>query len=284
MTRRLAWLSLCAVVALAAPPRAQQPTFSSRLETVRVDVAVTRRGMPVQGLTAADFEVLDNGVRQDVQLIVSDEIPIDLVMALDISGSVTGERLEHLRSGSQAALAALTQEDRAALLTFNQQVSLRVPLTGGTAAIAAALDRETFPGDTSMIDAAYAALAHADAGRGRGLAIVLSDGVDTASWLTAGAVVETARRMDAVLFGISAGPRRVAALGALADATGGDVIRIASTAELSVALRSLIDSFRQRYLLSFVPQGVARSGWHTLEVRAKRRGLAVKTRAGYFGS
>ncbi|HEX6324658.1 MAG TPA: VWA domain-containing protein [Vicinamibacterales bacterium] len=284
MTRSPAWPSLCAAVALAAPPAAQQATFSSRLEAVRVDVAVTERGRPVAGLGADDFELFDNGVRQTVQLIVSDEIPIDLVMALDISDSVTGERLEHLRRGSQAALDALTQEDRAALLTFTQRVMLRVPLTGDTAAIAAALDRESLPGTTSMIDAAYAALAHADAGRGRGLAIVLSDGVDTASWLTADSVVETARRMDAVLFGISAGTRRAAALGELADATGGDVIRIASTAELSVALRSLIDSFRQRYLLSFVPQGVARGGWHRLDVRAKRRGLSVKARAGYFGS
>ena len=282
MRRIMAGLAACAAIALAAAPAAQQPTFTSRMEAVRVDVAVTQRGRPVQGLTAADFDVFDNGVRQTVQLIVTDEIPIDLVLALDMSGSVTGERLEHLRSASQVALGALAQDDRAALITFGHRVSLRVPLTGDRPAITAALDEDFFPGNTAMIDAAYAALVHADSGRGRGLAIVLSDGVDTASWLTAASVTETARRLDAVLFGIATGGPRRSTLDDLAGASGGDVLRIESTAELTSALQTLLEAFRQRYLLSFVPQGVARGGWHKLEVRARRRGLDVKARAGYF--
>ena len=267
---------------LAASP--QQAMFSSRLEAVRVDVSVTRDGAPVRGLTAGDFEILDNGVRQEVQLVAAEEIPIDLVLALDMSGSVTGERLQHLRNASQVALKGLTKADRCALLTFNHRLSLRVPLTGDMSAISNALAGDFDPGNTSMIDAAYAALAHADSGRGRGLAIVLSDGVDTASWLTAESVMETARRVDAVLFGISTDAPRETPLEDLADASGGDLIRIESTKQLTSTLTSLLDAFRQRYLLSFVPQNVTRGGWHKLDVRTKRRGLTVKARTGYFGS
>lgn len=262
----------------------QQPTFSSRAEAVRVDVSVTERGRPVRGLTAADFDIFDNGVRQRIELLVSEDIPIDLVMALDMSISVTGERLEHLRKASRVAVQALAREDRAALITFSQRAWLRVPLNGDRHAIDAALNRAVSPGGTSMIDATYAALAHADSGRGRALAIVLSDGVDTASWLTAELVSEAAKRMDAVLFGVSTHARDRTVLEGLAAATGGDVIRLESTAQLATAIGSLIDAFRQRYVLSFVPQSVARSGWHKLEVRTKRRGTAVKARAGYFGS
>lgn len=269
----------------AAPSAAsQQATFSSRLEAVRVDVSVTRRGVPVSGLTAADFEILDNGVRQEVQLVAADAVPIDLVMALDVSGSVTGERLEHLLDASEAALGALGRDDRAALLTFNHRVAVRTPLTADLASIGMVLVEEPELGETSMIDAAYAALVHADAGRGRGMAIVLSDGVDTMSWLTAASVIETATRADAVLYGVSADAAPARVLEDLADASGGDLIRLPSAAQLSDALRRIVETFRQRYLLSYVPRGVPRAGWHTLTVRARGSGLAVKARAGYFGS
>ncbi|MEX2272899.1 MAG: VWA domain-containing protein [Vicinamibacterales bacterium] len=263
---------------------AQRATFTSRLEAVRVDVSVTQRNRPVPGLTAADFEIFDNGVRQQVELVATDELPLDLVLALDMSGSVTGARFEHLRGASRAALAALTAGDKAGLITFSARVSLPAPLTSDLDRIRETRDLPDEQGTTSMIDAAYTALAHADAGSGRALAIVLSDGVDTSSWLTADSVVETAKRLDVVLFGISTGAPRRTPLEALADASGGDLIRIESTAQLSATLEQLIRAFRQRYLLSFVPQHVARGGWHKIEVRMKRRGLNAKARLGYFGS
>lgn len=285
MTRaRMALAAACAA-AIAAPVAAtQQATFSSRLEAVRVDVAVTERGRAVQGLTASDFEIFDNGVRQEVALVATDELPLDLVLALDVSGSVEGERFAHLHDASIAALKTLRADDKAALVTFTQRVALPVPLADAAAGLAAAIDESPNIGKTSMIDAAYAALAHADTGSGRALVIVLSDGVDTASWLTAGSVIETARRLDVVLFGISAGAPRRTPLEDLAGASGGELIRVESTREMSSAVTSLVDAFRRRYLLSFVPRGVPRTGWHTLDVRAKRRGLRVTARAGYFGS
>lgn len=277
--------SALALAAGVAPSLdAQRATFSSRLEAVRVDVSATERGRPVRGLTAADFEVFDNGVRQSVNLVATDELPLDLVLALDVSGSVTGERLDHLRAASAAALAELKSGDKAALVTFGHRVSLPVALTADVAAIRDSLDASDDRQRTSMIDAAFAALAHADSGSGRALAIVLSDGVDTASWLTAASVIETARRLDVVLFGIAAGAPKGTPLEAIADASGGDLIRIESTKQLGGALKSLLSAFRQRYLLSFVPEKVARGGWHTLDVRVKRRGVAVKAREGYFGS
>ena len=269
---------------LDSGPAAQRATFSSRLEAVRVDVSVTERNRPVLGLTAADFEIFDNGVRQQIGLIATDDLPVDLVLALDVSGSVTGDRIDHLRAASKAALSALETGDKAALITFSHRVAMPAPLTAEIHLIQDRIGAADEWGSTSMIDAAYAALAHADAGTGRALAIVLSDGVDTSSWLTAASVVETAKRLDVVLFGISTGAPRRGPLEDLADASGGDLIRLESTAELSATLEYLIRAFRQRYLLSFVPQQVARGGWHTLEVRMKRRGLAAKARAGYFGS
>ena len=263
---------------------AQQATFSSRAEAVRVDVSVTQRGRPVAGLTAHDFEVFDNGVRQELLLVDTEDIPVDLVMALDTSGSVSGDRLDDLRDASQAALGFLMPRDRAGLLTFSHEVTQQSPLTADFAALRRALDVPLDSGRTALVDAAYAALAQADGGTGRALAIMFSDGVDTASWLRAEDVIETAKRLDVVMFGISTGAPKRNVLDDLADASGGDLIRIESTRELTVTLQKLMTEFRQRYLLSFTPQGVERGGWHKLEVRVKRRGHAVKARAGYFSS
>lgn len=275
-----------AVCLLTVPPTgAQRPTFSSRAEVVRIDVAATSRGRPVAGLTAEDFEVFDNGVRQTIQVVDTEAVPVDLVMALDTSGSVTGERLADLRSASQTLLGFLTPRDRAGVLTFNYEVVVRSALSADLEAVRDVLDMPINAGNrTALIDAAYAALVLADGGAGRALAIVLSDGVDTASWLRAADVVETARRLDVVLFGVSTGAPTRNALDDLADASGGELIRIESTRELTGALERLMRDFRQRYLLSYTPEGVPPGGWHTLDVRAKRRGVNVKARSGYFSS
>jgi Ca-activated chloride channel family protein len=277
-------LAIAAILCAAIAPGilAQQATFSSGTEAVRVDVSVLQRGRPVAGLQASDFEVFDNGVRQSVTLVDTEDVPVDLVMALDASGSVTGDRIDELREASQTALGFLTARDRAALVTFSEEVTLRTPLTADFDALRAALELPINSGRTALVDAAYASLLHADGGAGRALAIVFSDGVDTASWLRAADVIETAKRLDVVLFGISAGAPKRNVLDDLADASGGDLIRIESTREMTAALQKLMHEFRQRYLLSFTPDGVARGGWHTLEVRVKRRGLTVKARAGYF--
>jgi VWFA-related protein len=277
-------MAAAAMLVWAAALSAQQATFSSRVEAVRVDVSVTSRGRPVAGLTAADFEVFDNGVRQKVSLVDVEQVPIDLVMALDVSGSVTGDRLDDLRGAAQTALGLLTPEDHAGLLFFNHEITLASGLTGDFAAVRRALDVGFEQGRTALVDAAYAALVQADAGTGRALTIVFSDGVETASWLRAPDVIETGKRLDVVMFGISTGAPKRTVLDDLADASGGDLIRIESTKELTPTLRTLMEQLRQRYLLTYVPEGVARGGWHRLEVRMKRRGLAVKSRAGYFGS
>src|SRR4051794_19262172 len=78
----------------------QNATFSAKVESVRVDVLVTDKGQPVHGLSAADFEILDEGVPQHVDLVSFDEIPLNVIFALDMSSSVAGERLDHLRAAS----------------------------------------------------------------------------------------------------------------------------------------------------------------------------------------
>src|SRR5262245_53707872 len=91
MTLRLpALLGLCA---LAGWPL-QQATFSSRTDIVRIDVLVSQNRRPIAGLTRGDFEVFDQGVRQQIDFVSYEEMPLNVVMAMDMSGSMSAERLD----------------------------------------------------------------------------------------------------------------------------------------------------------------------------------------------
>ncbi len=282
--RRLAWAAVaCALASIVPAAQSQLPTFSSRVEAVRVDVLVTDGGKPVRGLRAADFEVLDNGVRQTVDFVSAEQLPLNVVFTFDLSGSIVGERLANLREASHAVLDGLKADDQAALVTFNSAVLVGPGLTRDVRLVKAAIDRAEPTGNTSLVDASFAGLMLAEADVGRGLVIVFSDGVDTASWLGPKAALDVAKRSDAVVYAVSAGLNsRAEFLGDLTDQTGGRLFTIESTRDLSGVFLEVLDEFRQRYLLSYSPAGVSPGGWHPLTVRVKGRNATVRARPGYL--
>jgi len=284
MKQRVAALT-AAVSLCVLDGAAQQPSFSTTIEAVRVDALVTEHGQPVRGLRASDFEILDNGVPQQIDLVNFEQMPLNIILTLDMSDSVAGERLEHLRSASRSALATLDRSDQAALVTFNQAVSLGAPLTSDIAAVGLAIDRASGSGETSLVDGVFAGMMVGQSDVGRALLIVFSDGVDTSSWLQPDAVLDAAKRSDVVAYAVSVQSRlKTEFLRDLASLTGGRLFEIEKTADLEVTFRAIVEEFRHRYLLSYTPRGVAKDGWHRLDVRVKRRGAAIKARPGYLRS
>jgi len=288
MTRPMPWAmaTLGLVVALGAWPVARsdrQATFRSGTEAVRVDVLVTERGRPVRGLTPADFEVLDSGVPQQVDYAAFEEIPLNVVFVLDMSVSVSGERLGHLQEAGAAVLEGLKAGDQAALVTFDHAVVLRAPLTGDRGRVREALLGPPSAGMTSLIDATYAGMIVAESDVGRGLVLVFSDGLDVSSWLRPDLVREVARRSNAVVYGVVVrSPARPEFLSEIGRLSGGDVFEVESTRNLHQTFARVLDEFRHRYLVSYQPRGVPRGGWHPLEVRVKKAGASVKARPGYL--
>ncbi len=279
------WSMFCMlfVAVGAASLTAQLPTFSVKTEEVRVDVLVTDRGKPVRGLSADDFEILDNGERQQVNYASLEKLPINATLALDMSASVAGERLDNLRSAGHALLDGLRTDDRAALVTFSHIITLDSKLTTDIKSVKAALDAAQPQGETSVIDASYAGLIVAESNSGRPLLIIFSDGLDTTSWLTSEAVIDTAKRTETVVYAVSAG--RVPNMTFLRDLskyTGGSLFEVESTKNLRATFVSILDEFRQRYLVTYSPGGVPRAGWHRLEVRVKGRKYGIKARPGYL--
>ena len=257
--------------------------FSTRVESVRVDALVSESGKVVQGLRPEDFEISDNGVPQQVDLVSFEQIPLNVVLALDMSDSVAGERLAQLQDAGGAVLAGLTKDDQAALVTFSNVVSLAAPLSGRLADVRRALDDAYGFGETSLVDGVYAAMMVGESDVGRALLMTFSDGLDTASWLTADAVLESARRSDAVAYSAAIGDGASSTfLRELSSLTGGTLYKIDSTRDLRATFLRILDEFRHRYLISYTPRGVPQNGWHRLDVKLKNRRATIKARPGYL--
>ena len=267
MTRLSLACALVAMVVAVTP--AQQATFSSRAFVVRVDVLATEKGIPVSGLTAADFELLDNDVPQSIDMIDTQELPVNAVLALDTSESTSGGRLVDLVGAADALLGDLRPAESAAITTFSQMVVPRVPLTTDKDAVRDVLRHVEPEGNTAAIDGAYVAMMSALAVDGRPLVVVFTDGVDTASWLRPSDLLDAAKRAIAVVYTVATGDaRRWPLLQDLSDATGGRTIALESTRDLRAEFRKILTEFRSRYLLAFTPTGVAEKGFHRLRVRA----------------
>ena len=277
---------MTAVVSPAARPVQQGgAVFSVATQGVLVDALVTDHGRPVAGLTAADFEIRDNGVLQRADALRVADLPVSAVLALDTSASTAGQRLHDLKDASLALLAGLRQQDHAALTTFGFAVTIPVPLTSDIAAVRSAIDRLVPVGDTALFDGIYAALVSTLQETGRSLVVVCTDGRDTTSWLEPEDVLESARRSNAVVYVVATGSaRRWSALKDVADATGGAVIELTASADLRAQFQRILEEFRSRYVLTYTPAGVTPGGFHRLDVRVKRSGLTVKARPGYFGA
>ena len=301
------------VLAIAAPAgqsrdAAQQPSFRASADLVGVDVSVRRAGRPVANLVAADFEVLDNGVKQVVSDLSFGKLPIDVTVALDVSESVTGTVLDQLRRAVRQLVSDLGPNDRLKLMTFNMRVKRVMDFVESAtpAATEAAFKAMAGSGSTAVFDSIAVVLAEPATPERRHLLVVFSDGEDSASITDMPTLLELARRTSptlAVVLSGTGGPVYVSGTGpqtftarspnvaqrgnaenytALARETGGMVVFADLGGDIGGTFRRLLGDFRQSYVLYFSPTGVDRQGWHPLSVRVVRSGThEVRARSGY---
>jgi VWFA-related protein len=226
-------------------------------------------------------------VLQRVEQVEVESLPVNVINLYDVSGSVSGPAIARLRVAAETMIDQLQLTDRAALLTFSDDLRLLSTLSNDKGAAKGSLSHLTSGGRTRLRDAVFAGLALRDNSLGRTVAVVFSDGYDTLSWLSAGDVLEAAKRTDVVVYpvisnvGSSQGRGAVPFLKELAAETGGRLIASGSANELSKVFAEILEEFRHRYVLSFAPNP-AGPGWHQLEVSLPRRRGEVTARKGYF--
>jgi VWFA-related protein len=307
--RRTAFVLLAVVVAALPAERIgaqeQLPTFRSMANAVAVDVTVRdSKRKSVTGLRASDFEVYDNGVRQEVAEVSYGKLPIDVTVVLDVSFSVTGLMLERLRSGVVTLMRDLAREDRLRLMLFNSRVSRVVDFTTDDRKVEAAIKGAVAGGGTALFDSISVALVSTAPRDRRQLVVVFTDGNDSTSTTQPATLTNVALRTRAavamVLPGngpliVTSGTQQLLAnlkvsltpqpydgfLQSLAKATGGSVVRTNADSDLSAVFRQVLEEFRSAYVLLYDAKGVER-GYHELEVKLKREGLTVSARRGYW--
>lgn len=289
MTKRV-WWTLAAALCLTTTGRTQAPMFRSTVEAVRVDVSVMRATTPVAGLTIDNFTITDSGVPQAIDSVAVDTVPLSIVLALDTSGSLSGEGLSHLVDAARGLVQSLKAEDSVALLTFDEPAQLRVPITRDRAAVVSALGTLRPEGATALYDALFFALQiRPQATDARPVMLVFSDGRDTVSWLSKANVVEAARRSGVVAHVVELMPERwqgapaSEALNEIAAAAGGRRWSARSSRDLRTLFAQVLEELRSRYLLTYYPTGNARhQGWHDVKVTVKGARGNVIARPGYF--
>jgi VWFA-related protein len=285
----------------ASPPvQDPAPVFRASADVVSVEAAVRRDRRPVTGLTAADFELLDNGVPQQISGLSYEKLPIDVTVVLDVSASVTGSVLDELRRALRQLRSDLGPQDRLRLLTFNMSVRRLADFDAPAATIDSAVGSLAGGGSSAVFDSLAVALASpAPPGR-RQLIVLFSDGQDSSSISDAETLLDVARRSAPTVAVVLSSPSRQrpasllrtasklssATVGDLADQvageTGGFVAAVAPGDNITSTFRRVLEQFRTSYVLFFTPTGVDRQGAHTIEVRVKRANVEIRSRRGYF--
>jgi VWFA-related protein len=263
----------------------QSPVFRTEVNVVRVEVLVTRDGVPVRGLRESDFELRDAGRRQTLEPILELETPVDALLLLDLSASVRGEKLAALEQAARTFLDGLRPGEQAGLLAFNHELQLVEPLNSDIGAVRRALEQAVSRGSTALFDAVYAALRLQERDMHRTAIVVFSDGLDTLSWLGPREVEEAARRSNATVYAVvvrQRGEPREAFLGHVTRATGGRLFETEDERGLEQRFRDVLADIRARYVLRYAPTSAGRAGWHPLDVRLKHVKADVLARPGYW--
>ena len=204
------------VVAVAASAAAQNPpttesaapqVFRSGASLVALNVTVTDGKRLVGDLNPTDFAVYEDGVLQRVEFFESRAVPIDLILLLDTSASMS-DKMGVVHDAAVGFLKTLRDGDRGAVVTFGDTVNVIEPLTSDRALLERAVKQAEPHGSTALNNALYVAMKHfartaQSNGEVRRQAIaVLSDGEDTSSLISFDDVLAMARKSGVNIYTI----------------------------------------------------------------------------------
>jgi len=300
----------CVLAGLSAA--AQQPTFRSTADNVRVFTTVTDRdGRLVTTLEQKDFEIRDEGKPQPITLFDNSPQPIRLIVLLDVSGSMEGN-LQLLREGCEELFRRLRADDAIRVGTFGHDVSISPTFTRDPHELRASLPRAIAPDAPTplwrAIDEGLEVFKSRSEDDGRPVILVLSDGKDSGPTgfrqkvVSQVEVIDRAREQGVMIYATgmrSRGQRQQmpglgtrglqAALMAdwpdpglarVAEETGGGYLEIRFGQDLGAAFAQVADELHSQYLLGFAPP--KRDGKvHEIEVRTVVKGLKPRARKSY---
>jgi Ca-activated chloride channel homolog len=296
-------------------PRQLQPTvgfFKAAVDLVTVNVAVTDgKDRPVSGLGRDDFQVLEDGISQDVSFFVASEVPLDVALLIDSSSSMRAA-MPLVEQAAMGFVDALGPSDRAAVMGFASHLRVLQSFTTDRAALETAIHSVVAHGDTALYSALYVALDSFQrvrrdtstglAGVRRQAIVVLTDGEDTTSPIQYDDLLDRARRAGVAIYPIAIATdadlskllaqtdakrfftRAEYGLKTLARETGARAFFPTQLSDLGGVYRLVAEELSTQYALGYVPKVERRDGsYRRIAVRiTSRPDVSPRTRAGYY--
>jgi Ca-activated chloride channel family protein len=288
-----------AAPAQTAPP--QTPAFRAGVELVSLNVTVTdATAHYLTDLEDTDFQVYEDGVKQDVTFFNRTNLPIALALLIDTSASMES-RLPIAQEAASGFARKLRSQDLAEVIDFDSRVVILQPFTNKVAELEQAIHRTSAGGSTSMYNAIYIALkdlkkavaTNVDEIRRQAI-VVLSDGEDTSSLLPFEEVLDLAKRSETAIYaiGLRAGDTASAGRGfkeaefvlrQLAQNTGGRAFFPLQASELASIYNQISEELSSQYTVGYTSKNGRRDGgWRRIVVRVNRPSVTARTKQGYF--
>lgn len=288
---------LCAAIAAApAATIAQDATFHVDVKLVNIFVNVTdKNGSIVGGLTKDDFAVFEDGRPQQIALFErQSEVPLNLTLAIDTSGSVQKDLSEEATAARHFAHDILRPQDQMSVLEFATDVGELTPFTNKLAAIDHGLSGLRGGWATALYDAVCLGSEGLGKRQGRKVLVLVSDGDDTAKSSTYAQALEAALRNEVMIYSLIDVPIEASAgrdtggehaLITLSEQTGGKHFYV-SEGGLDKAFAKVSEDLRTQYLIGYYPQHQAPGmNFHRVVVtvpRAAADEFNVRNKAGYY--
>jgi len=287
--------------ATAQPSQRQQPSFRAGVDLVSLNVTVTDgTARYVTDLGAEDFNVFEDGVKQEVTFFNRTNLPIALALLLDTSASMES-RLGTAQEAAIGFARKLRTQDLAEVIDFDSRVVVLQSFTNAAADLEQAIRKTSAGGSTSLYNAVYIALKdlkkvvakNVDEIRRQAI-VVLSDGEDTSSLLPFEEVLDLAKRSETAIYCIglrSEGPSTSSrgfkeaefVLRQFAQETGGRSFFPNQINELAGVYGQIADELSSQYTVGYTSRNPKRDGsWRRLVVRVNRPNLVARTKQGYF--
>ena len=299
--RLLLILSPAIVLAASLSIAAQQPSFRSAIDVVSMSVTVVDSGgRYVTDLTEKDFEVFEDGVKQDLTLFNRSNLPVALSLLIDTSSSME-DRMGTAQDAAIGFVRKLRPTDMGEVIGFDSRAEVLQKFTNDPAELEQAIRKTVAGGSTSLNNALYISLkglkkvpVHQEDEIRRQAIVLLSDGEDTSSLVTFDDVLDLARRSETAIYAIglmedgvagqSKGFREATyALRQLTNDTGGRAFFPSDVKSLASVYGQIYDELSSQYTIGYTSKNTRRDGaWRRLVVRVSRPNVQARTKQGYF--
>lgn len=301
----------------AQPAGASRPTDTDeeavvlKSALVNLNVSVTNRsGQALANLKKEDFAVAENGEGQRVEFFASQSAPFNLVLVLDLSGSIVN-KLDVVKAAALKFIDVLGPEDKVAVVTFTDEIRVVSQLTGNRDELRRRIKAITqSAGGTAFYEAMWFSLF--DTLRGtkgqRNAIVVMTDGVDSSldrynpvpSRVSFNQLAQRLEETDVLVFpvyldteyeevferGNSSSEAYAVARGQLerlGEVSGGQVFKAEKVSDLSGVYKQVAAAIRTVYSVGYYPTNAERDGtFRRVRVTVDRNDAAVRTRRGYF--